>query len=517
MAQSVSSAFTAEETDLVRRLAHNLQVSWKKESTLTGRTFTIGVSTIGGSDIIGINPGAVGSPGMFRYFDESDYVMELAWERHLNIPLGGLNVAAAEALLDNTSGRFLPDYMGGRSELYTAILPRRPMIINSGFEVNGIDDMVPQFAGVSSGIPVIEEGRRQVRLTGFDYLNFFSRRFVDQTIMFTGQSTDQILERLFQNQGMSTAQYVLDEGLNTIPFGYFDKGDKMSDIIHELVEAENGHIFQDEMGIIRFWNRQHWTLPPYTNVQRIIATSQVIDTQAPRDDHLINVVEVKSRRYAKQASEQLFKLASPLAIPASGDVDIFVNFDNPVIELDSVTFYVANTLEDESGSDITASVRVKSVDKFTNAAKIVFTNVGASAGFITQLSLYGRSAKPISDIYVRSKDDSSVTAYEEHPITVENRFIQDSTWAESLSQLLLNQYSDPERLQQITILGIPELQFGDLISWRGLTWRVYGIRAKLSPADGFVQELVITQAESSTISFFTIGVSTIGGADIIAS
>lgn len=517
MAQTVSAAFTAEETDSVRNIAHNLLVSWKKQDTLGNRTFTIGVSTIGGNDVIGINPGALGGPGNYKYFDESDYVMGLAWERSLNIPLGGLSIAAGEAELDNTSRRFLPNYMAGNSELFTAMLPRRPFIINAGFEVDGTDYVIPQFSGVTSGIPNINDRDRSVTIDGFDYGNFFGRRFVDQTVMFTGQTTDQIIERLFVNQGMSTAQYELDTGLNTIPFGYFEKGDKLADVIHELVEAENGHIFQDEEGVFHFWNRQHWSLPPYTNVQRIIATSQVINTEIPEQDHLINVVEVKSKRYAKQPSEQLFKLAAPVEIAAGATAEIFVNFDNPVIELAAVEFYTVNTAEDNSGSDLTSSVYVKSTDKFTNAAKIVFQSTSAFNGYITELSLYGRSAKPVSEIYVRTKDDSSLTAYEEFPTVVENKYIQDPTWAASLSQLLLNQYSDPERLQKITIRAIPELQFGDLISWRGLDWRVYGIKSVLGPSNGFVQELLISQSNSSTVSYFTIGVSTIGSEDIIAA
>lgn len=517
MAQTVSAAFTAEEQDSTRKIAHNLQVSWKKESTLGNRTFTIGVSTIGGSDVIGINPGAIGSPGNYRYFDETDYVLELGWERGLNIPMGGLSMANGEALLDNTSGRFLPNYMGGNSELFTSIITSRPFIINAGFEFDGIPQTIPQFSGITSGIPSIDESNKSVQITGFDFMNFFANQYMDQTEMFTSETTDQILERLFINSGMSTAQYELDTGLNVIPFGYFEKGDKMSEVIHQLVEAENGHIFQDEEGKIHFWNRQHWSLSPYTDIQKIILTSQVINAYTPRADHLINVVEVKSKRFEKQPTEQVFKLASAIEFTANSQFEIFVNFDNPILELDTVSFYVANTLQDETGTDLTSDITVKSVSQFTNSAKIIFLNNGSSDGFLTQLSLYGRVAKPISDIYVRTKDDSSLTAYEEHPTIVENKYIQDSTWAQSLSQLLINQYSEPDKLQTITIRAIPELQLGDLISWRGLDWRVYSIKSRVNANEGFIQEILISQSASSTIQYFTIGISTIGGSDIIAS
>lgn len=517
MAQDVSAAFTVEETDSVRTVAHNLLVSWKKEFDSTIRIFTIGVSTIGGADIIGANPGAVGSPGNYRYFDESANVTQLGWERALNIPLGGLVKGAADITLDNTSKRYTPDFMGGESELFTAMLPRRPFIINGGFKVSGIDETIPQFSGITSGRPKVYDSQAEVVLQGFDYIDFFHNKYMDQTVMFTSQTTDQLLTRLFQDQaGMNTAQYEFDTGLNTIPFGYFEKGEKLADVAHEIVAAENGHLFQDESGVVRFWNRQHWSLPPYTSVQRVLATSQVINAEMPNQSNLINVVEVKSKRYQKQPNQQIFKLAGTLEILANSEAEIFVNFDNPVLELDTPEFYVANTEQDETGTDITGSVAVKSVDTFTNAAKIVFINNNASDGYITQLSLYGRVAKPTTDIYVRSKDDSSLTAYEEQPLVIENKYIQDSSWAASLAQIILNQYSDPDRLQILTIRAIPELQIGDLISWRGRDWRIYGVTGRISAGEGFVQDLLISQSASSTITYFTIGVSTIGSTDIIA-
>lgn len=513
--QSVSAAFTAEESDSVRKIAYDLQVSWKKQTTLGNRTFTIGVSTIGGPDIIGINPGAIGSPGNYRYYIETDYVEALSWERSLNIPMGGLTKGSGEATLINTSKRFTPDYMGGDSELFTSVgLSRRPFIIGAGFNFSGIDNTIPVFTGITRGIPRIDEKGAVLSIQGFDYVDFFQNRFADQTVMFTSQTTDQILTRLMQDQGLSTAQYEFDTGLNEIPFGYYEPGDKLGQIINELVEAENGHFFQDEEGKFRFYNRQHFGLPPFNSVQRILATAQVLEAEAPDIDHLINTVEIRSKRYAKQPNEQLFKLAAPVEVTSGQNTEVFVNFDNPVLQLDTIQFYTANTLEDGTGSDITSSVSVHSVATFTNAAKIVFTS--SASGFITQLSLYGRSAKPVSDIYLRDKDDSSVTAYEEQPIEINNKYIQDSSWAASLSRLLLNQYSDPDRLQRLTIRAIPEMQLGDLISWRGLSWRVLSIKAKIGKSVGFIQEILISQSEASSTSYFTIGVSTIGGSDIIA-
>lgn len=510
--QTVSSAFTAEETDRVRRISHDLRISWKKDYLLGNKTFTIGVSTIGGSDIIGINPGAIGGPGNYRYFDESEYVQMLAWDRSLNLPQGGLTKALAEAVLDNTSGRFTPSYMGGESELFTSILPSRPTIISAGFELGGISQVIPQFSGIVYKQPKVDKRMGQASLQMADYVNFFQNRYLDNSVMFTGQRSDLALERILQESGMSTAQYRLDEGINVLNFAVFEKGDKFADVIDRIVSAEYGHFYQDEEGVFRFENRQHWDTT--NGGTRLILTADVLESETPGEDHIINVVEIKSQPRAKQESQVVFKLSSPIEIPASSSVEYWVDFDDPMVFLASPVF-TGNSQEDGSGSDQTGSIALNSASTFTRSAKYIFRNTSGSTVYITSMSIIGRPAKVTEDLYYRDRDSSSVTAFDERPYVVENDYIQDISWARSFATLLLQDFSEPESLHNITVRAKPSMQLGDLVTWQGITWRVYGIRARITPQEGFVQELKLVKRPTRTN--FTIGVSLIGGSDIIAA
>lgn len=521
--QTVTSAFTAEERDSVRSIAQNLQVSWKRFSTLGSRTFTIGVSTIGGNDVIGINPGAIGSPSNYKYFDETDYVTSLAWERGLNMPIGGLNKALAEAVLDNTSGRFTPRYMGGQSELFTAILPRRPMIINAGFEISGVDEVIPQFAGIFTKQPNVDMRRREVRIQAADYIDFFKNRFLDNEVMFTGQRTDQVYEDLLVSLGLSTAQYDLDMGINTIPFGIFPRGTSFAHIFHQLAEAENGNFYQDESGIFRFENRQHWDSSPHNTVSRIVLTGQVIEAETPSEDHIINVVEINANVRNKQPEQVIFNLNAfdSIYLAANEVTEVFVNFEDPILAMITPSeggqdsFFIANTADDGSGTDMTSSVSIVRVDQFAEAAKLHIRNSSTTTNvYITSLVISGRPAKIERELYYRAEDDSSLTAYEERKLTVENDFIQNETWAESLAQMILDDYAEIENLQRITIRAMPSLQLGDLVSWQGRYWRIFNIKTRLSPSEGFIQELMLLQREIRT--YFRIGISTIGSEDRIS-
>jgi hypothetical protein len=511
--QTTTAAFTAEEKDTVRRVVAHLDVSWKRYNLVSARTFTIGVSTIGGSHIIGLDPGSVGSPGLYQYYDETDYLLSLNYERGLNIPTGGLVKALGEAKLDNTSGRFLPRHMGGRSELFTAMLPRRPLKVSAGFKVDGIDYMIPQFAGILSDTPSVDSSAKQVALRYTDYVDYFQNKYLDRVAMYTGQRSDQILQSLFSNLGMATSQYDLDTGINIIPFAYFDTGSRFSDIINQIVEAENGHFYQDEQGRFVFANRQHWDAAPYNTVQRVITTAQVINSVAPDDSQLINVVEVKSSVRTKRPKELLFTLSSPYQLN-TGTNELFVNFDDPVLAVDLPNSYVANTLDDESGTDVSASITIDKITQFAQAAKIIINNTTSSTAFLTKMTVYGRPAKVTTEIYLREKDGSSVTAYDERPFTIENNFIGSSDWALSYARMILNDYSTMGNYQKITMKAHPDLQLGDLVSWQGHYWKVFDIKTTIDPSVGFVQELFIIQRPITT--YFRIGISTIGSSDQIA-
>lgn len=520
--QSTTELFTAAEDSTHRKIAHNILVSWKKFSTLGNRTFTIGVSTIGGNHVIGINPGAIGSPGNYQYFDESDYAIELAWERGFNIPTGGLSKALAEASLDNTSGRYTPRYMGGNGEFFTSSYKlRRPVIISAGFNV-GADIVLPQFAGLTNKPMDLDSRDKTVRLQAADYMDFFQDRSLTESIIFTDQRTDQVIETLFSQMGMSTAQYELDTGINVIPFGRFDVGIKFANAVHQLAEAENAHIYQDEEGKFRFENRQHWDSSPHNQVQRIISTGQVINAQAPDFDHLVNVVEVSSERFEKQPEQSIFRLDAfdALELAPSTRTEVFVNFDDPVLSMTTPSstgtssYFRAYNTRDASLTDLSSSVTITKVTRFAQAAKLEFTNSSTETAYITELVINGRVARSVGDLYVRVEDSSSLTAYQERTLRIENPFIQSQDWANSYAQMIVNDFAEPENLQQLTIRAIPELQLGDLVSWQGRYWRIYNIRNMLNAAQGFVQELLLLQ-RTITI-YFRIGISTIGGTDKIA-
>lgn len=515
---NISPSDTTLETlsdSRVRSVAESLQVSWKKDYISTINVFTIGSSSIGGNDIIGGNTTSLASWNKYQFSDESAYLNQIEWEQQLNMPIGGLSIGLASANLDNTSGRFTPKIMGGSSAIFTAIEPRKPFIINAGFEDNEVGYYEPQFVGELSRTPRVSLSDASVQLQGEDFITYLKNKRIDNTAMFTGLSSSTIMERILNTHlGLSTAQYELEQGMNTIDFSMIESGTNFFDYFQQLAQAEMAQFFQDESGILKFWNRQHWDNAEYSSPRYILATSEVMEAQMPDDDTIINVVEVKANPRVKQTTT-IFTLNGTVEL-SPGDNDFWVDFDNPVLVANTPS-KTANTLEDGTGTNVSSSVLIKSTDVFAKSAKYVLNNTTGATAYITAFTISGRWAIPRYDTPITrtTTDQSSVTAYDEKSIQIENDYIQDATWAESFGQMVVNRYAEPGNLQNITVRAKPFLHFGDSISWQGHDWIIFNLKNKISSGDGYIQELSLIKKFNE--SYFKIGISTIGGADQIAA
>lgn len=527
--QVVTTAWTETEISPIRRITQGLSVSWKKDFKSSIRPFTIGVSLIGGNDFItGNNVPPENAWNKYVYSDESSNLMSIQVERGLSIPLGGLTKAMADIRLDNTSGRYTPRYAGGHSEIFTAIQPRRPIIINEGFNIGGVDQMIPAFVGVTEKQVKIDTKSKSADLHAVDFVGFLQNQAVDKTAMFTSQRTDIVIANLLSQAGFATSQYDLDEGVNIVKFGLFNQGDKFANLIDELVKAEYGQFYQDEAGVLRFENRQHWSFYPHTDVQRIITTAQVINAVVPTTDHIINVVEVKASPREVKPTQIIWQATnyggSGVIVLSTGNTEVWASYNDPIFQVDTpvhngtpdqTSFFIANTKTDGTGIDVTSSVTLKHIDNFAQTSKMVFTNNYGSEIYITTLDIWGRAARLTGDIYYKGKAGASITAYEEQPIKIENKYIQDPSWAQGYAELILRDFSTPQSLIELNIRAIPELTMGDLISWQGRQYFIWDIKSQLDPGGGFIQDLKLL---ARTIrSSFRIGISIIGGTDEISA
>jgi hypothetical protein len=183
----------------------------------------------------------------------------------------------------------------------------------------------------------------------------------------------------------------------------------------------------------------------------------------------------------------------------------------------TTSLYTTNTADDGSGDSVATNFALASTTEFSKSFQMVFQNTNSFAVYITTLELFARPAKIVKELYVREEDSTSVGKYDERVLTIENEFFNDETEAASKAQIILDDEAEYANTYIMTVKGNPALQVGDPV---GVS--VFG------SADTFVIKKIVNRWDVGKFSqmltvkkktfrtFFTVGVSTIGGVDVIA-
>ena len=529
--QTVSSTLTAKTSQRLRRITTRVLISFEKNYDAAIDFFTIGVSTIGGTDILKGESTPLQEWDKYDYDDFSGRVLSVEVDRETDPPVNQISVARATIVLDNTDDIFTPD--NSASPYYGFLLPRRPVRINLGFS----DETVPKFIGLTEGPPEIDDSAKTAKFRCIDFLSSILAQPLDEELIFVDYRTDEVVQAILEGAGLSATQFDLDVGSVFIPFTYFKKGMKRSDALKEALEAELGNLSLSETGLVVFRNRQNWA----TNVnswnfdqvntyeRKTLATSTVI-----------NVVEVLANARQVQAKQSIWAGNSPITFSDGtntirpGETKyVFADFEDadgslPVTTVDdpdpitsaTTSFYHANTELDGSGFDLSGDVDLISTDLFSTAFKMTFTNNGTRDAYIIQLELFGTPAKIISRIYKRVVDSASVGTFDgqdEQVYRIENDLIQDETAANTLAQTIIGDRAEDDDQQRLIVKAVPQLQLGDVITYTGIDvagqYFVTRINDIISASGGYRQVLQTSKRTINT--YYRIGLSTIGGSDLI--
>lgn len=478
--------------------------------------FTIGVSTIGGTDIIKGEGDVIQEWDKYQYDDYSHRIQTIEITRQEE-PVNSVALAMADIKFANWDNYFTPN---AGSIIDSFILPYRPTKLYLGFG----NENVPAFIGLTEKMPTIDEKGRTASFHLIDFMYSLFNRPLDRTIILQNVRTDEALEELMDAAGILPTQYNFDIGFNIIDFVYFEKDTKFGDAVKELMEAEMGRFYMDEQGVIRFKNRQNYSSVPVWHFDK----SNVLDIKTKTQDDIINVVEIKAQVRQVQALQKYWELQSAFLIPANSTVEIWADFEDPVTSVDDPEYlalattssFAANTKEDGTGTATGGGISVATT-LFAKSYLMQWTNSNAYSVYVTTLELFATPAKIVKEIYVREQDDASVAQYDERVLTIENNFINNEGDAYSKAHIMLDDWANYGGINELTVKGNMALEIGDAIScsidgYAG-TFVISKIVNKLLFTGNGIQFTQILNVKRRVFqTFFTIGISTIGGTDVIA-
>ncbi len=531
--QTVSSGWGDKISNGRRRIGYGVLVAWLRTTASGVKYFTIGQSKIGGPDIIKSGGAFVSFFDKYQYDDVSPFVTSISVQKNIGQYPYGVIMAQADIELDNTTKKFLPNY---DTTIGSGILPNRPIKISLGIE----DEFMKLFTGYTSQ-PNITLNNRMVQMHAFDVFNFINGFRSTISGAFVNAPFHNIVSSGLAEMGFSATQSVIDKSLQQ-NIGYLAPYDQTwGDIFKKGTEAEQAMMFADENGLIRFWNRQHFTTS--SGVVRFQLSYSKLTDITWQNTPIINDVIVRAKPRAVQALQKIWEATSPIELPAGVDTDYFIDFrddfgDLPVTSVSTPvyitsasgaqSYYATNDTSDGSGNSQSGSVYLKTCYSFGKTLKLTFNNSFTSKLYLTQLAIYATPAKVTQVIEERVQDQTSIDTFGRNPanngepLTIDNDLIQDDSTAHSLAYTLVKEYKDPGKryLCPVAVGSDPALQIGDaglvIIADTNQTKTVYltGKTDVLLRNGEYNQTL---EVEERTIKkYFTIGQSKIGGTDTIA-
>ena len=527
---TVSTRFHELAAAPVRPLDWELGISWDKTLAQNVNWFTLDQSRLDDVDLLADNDQ---NPIMlwdaYEYQMSRDRVVDMSVERSVKFPYN-IQSAVLDVTLNNYDGYYT--FGNANSAIANYILPSRPIRAYLGFIGGGI---TPVFVGLTEAIPEYNgKINEKAQLTALDFLAAIGDMSLNEMIMMKDARTDEVIEVILQQFGLTNSMYNLEHGMNTIPFVYFESGKNAGNALKELIQAENGAMWIDEQGMIRFEPRTGSSITP------VIALDQdnIVSIDPSESGDIVNYITVESDIRVVQSSQQIFTTENTngyssdsredaYRIPANGSKDIWLNLEDPCWSASPLVFRGPNTSSNftakkaGAGTTVTTGVSATSPYLFADSYRVTINNTNNFAISLDYIELWGEPAKVVGEsptIKYEAYDEDSVATFgrKELSITDNNCFGSYENVDNYASQIILR-YKDYNSIIKVSVKGDPSVQLNDGVTvdyneYTGI-WEVIGVKHKLTNAK--LETIYELKKFTTTTNPFILDVSQLDGPDLI--
>lgn len=504
-----------------------LYISFEKQLQL-GQFFQLNKSQLNGVDIL--KASSIDTPSQnwdfYNYYDFTDRLVSATWERRLEFPYQ-IQCGMTDFTLDNTDGYFTP--LSSKSTIGEYNLPARPFRLYAGF--NGEAQIIPQMVGLTQGLPDVNNGSRTVDYHGIDFLYDICSHTLRNIVDMRDVTTDQVIAAILQDYGLAPSQYSLAKGRYTVPFVFFDIGEDAGTALKQLVQSENGYMWLDEKGIVRFETVA--TLNGDTEIVAKLSDYDIMSLESGSLDDIVNHVRVQAEIREVQEWQEIYTKSestesvstSLWVVPPNSTIEVSCNLADPCYDVVTPTqgrasnvswFTVIDQSMAEVKDGVTATGRLTS-----NAYIITFENSHAYSVEINEMKLWGEPAKVYDVIDYDAYDDESLNQYGDQLLEIsDNRFFQTYYQADAYARSVIAQRKEYGRTVEAKIKGDFSFQIMDQIEletsvgeYDGI-YRILGISYSWDGKE-LITQLTLNGGQEITPGVFTLNVSRLNGEDLI--
>lgn len=473
----VSDAYHRLAVSPVRPLSYKAEVSFTKARSTETDWFTLDQSELSGPDLLAEDESRpIQMWDAYDYRNVSERVIDLNISRSVQFPYN-VQSAVADFTLNNYDDYLSISGAGGSSPLSQYIVPKRPCRLYLGFKGVGL---APQFVGLTQGVPSYD-GFKNERATfsAMDFLSEIGDMKLNNMVMMRNARTDEVIAAILEQFGLDSRMYDLGHGLNTIPFVYFESGKDAGATLRELVQAEDGAMWLDERGVIRFESRasQVGKAPVM-----VFDENSIVDISPSREAGVVNTISItaeirrvvgrqpvftadNSLGYQNSASEDAYRIS------ARGSATVWLNFDDPVWSAEGLVLNGAQTgsnfqVVNLSGEAVFSGVSATGT-LFATSYKLELSNTNSYPVSVSALQLWGQPAKMYGDqpIEYQAQDSDSVAKYGALELTItDNKCFGSVDNARAYAARVLAEYSEYSNVLEMKVKGDPSLQMQDVVT-----------------------------------------------------
>lgn len=514
----------------VRPLDWDVAISFTKQRNARIKWFTLDQSALDGADLLGSsdqNP--IQLWDAYEYMFLKERLVSMEFSRSVEFPYN-VQSCIADFELNNYDKYFSFNEDGTASPIGQYILPKRPCRLYVGFKNGGL---VPVFVGLTQGLPSYNGNQDEIAsFTAMDFLSEIGEMNLKNMVMMRNASTDEVIAAILNQFGLDPAMYNLSAGLNVIPFAYFASGKNAGNALRELVQAENGAMWLDEQGIIRFQPRT--SIIGKQPVMAFNATT-IVKATPSRTDGIVNTVKIKSEIRAVQPFQSIFTMDNSngyssessedaYRLPANSTKDVWVSFDDPVWQCSTNLILGGSsdnsnfTAVDLAGNSVSSKVSATGL-LFADAMKITFTNTNNFPVSVNFLQIFGEPAKQVSGspIEYQAQDDESIEKYGVQELEISNNnCFGNYKNIDNYATDILKKYSEYSPILKLEVKGNPALQLQDIVSVdfreHAGDYQIIGISMSLGDSK---LKTTLTLRKITVVSPFILDQSVLDGTDVL--
>lgn len=513
----------------VRPLDWELGVSWSKKRNSDIGWFTLDKSVLNGSDLLGdSNNNPIQLWDAYDYIMQRDRVIDMSVTRSVEFPYN-IQSAILDVKLNNYDGYY--SFYKSESPISEYIAPARPVRAYLGFREAGV---TPVFVGLTQNVPTYSGLHNTVaQITAMDFLSQIGETSLRQMVMMRNARTDEVIAVILQQFGLEPYMYNLAHGTNTIPFVFFDSDKNAGNALKELVQAENGSMWIDEQGIIRFEPR---TSQLGKESVMLLNQNNIVSISPSQTNNLVNRVYVEADIRKVMDFQQFFTADNsfgynqtaeddPYRLKANGSTTVWLNFEDPIWsatinpQLNGSSSDSSFTTVNLSGSRVNSGITAVGT-LFATSLKLDFTNSNNFPVSIDYLQIWGEPAKVIGaspTIKYTAQDDESIERFGVQELRItDNTCFGNQQNIDTFATDILKSYSGYSPVLNLEIKGDPSLQIQDIVAIDGTdydgTWLIKAISHNIKASK---LTTTISVVRTEVLSPFILDRSKLNGPDVL--